>query len=390
VQAAIEAQLSCLATEHPNARCGLVTFNSDVALVGDGTKPVATLAGDALASGDAVRDAVQTHGDLLGEPIKGSLDALTDKVFALEEGGQTALGPAVYASVALAASTPGSRVVICTDGLANVGCGSLESEEDLETSREFYSGLASFAQERGVTVSIVTIDGTEADLDTLEILSEKTGGDVEIVDPLQLAENFSSMLCESVVASKVSVTMKLHSGLCFRHEDAAVSTITREIGNVNKNSEVLFEYKIADNKLDCDELPFQVQIRYTALSGMEALRVISHRKPVTRDRQEALKSMDVAMCAARATQLSSELASKGRISEARLNSRAWRHTMASHVCSKEASVEDQQQYKNFCDAGVGIEDSYAAPVVDGRRNRRGDVSSRWQFKGKHCKSSDFM
>lgn len=387
VQAAVDTQLTRLTAEHPNARCGLVTFNSDVALVGDGSKPMATLAGDALSSAEAVLSATRAHDDLMTQPVKSAAERLSEKVFALEEGGQTALGPAVYASVELASSAPGSRVIICTDGLANIGCGSLEDETEIESARLFYGNLAKYSQERGVSISIVTIDGTEADLDSLEPLCDRTGGDVEIVKPTELAENFAAMLSEPIIASKVEVTMKLHKDLCFRHEDASLSSITKQIGNANKDTEVMFEYRVANPKLEVDRLPFQVQIKYTASNGMEALRVISKLKPVTKSRQEAQKSMNVAICAARATQRSSELASAGQISEARLNSRAWRHTMANYVCSTESSAVDQRQYANFMQANEGMEDSYTVPTSRGRRS---DTSSRWQFKGKKAASSKFM
>jgi len=45
----------------------------------------------------------------------------------LEETGPTALGPAIAAAVAMASEgAPGSMVVICTDGLANIGLGSFD------------------------------------------------------------------------------------------------------------------------------------------------------------------------------------------------------------------------------------------------------------------------
>lgn len=45
----------------------------------------------------------------------------------LEETGPTALGPAVATAVAMAAEgASGSQVVICTDGLANVGLGAFD------------------------------------------------------------------------------------------------------------------------------------------------------------------------------------------------------------------------------------------------------------------------
>ena len=46
----------------------------------------------------------------LNTPISDSADSLSDKLFKLEEGGSTALGPAVVASVALASKANGSKV----------------------------------------------------------------------------------------------------------------------------------------------------------------------------------------------------------------------------------------------------------------------------------------
>lgn len=53
----------------------------------------------------------------------------------MEENGPTALGPAIISSVTLASKgKAGSKVIICTDGLANVGLGSLDG---LKTDEEF-------------------------------------------------------------------------------------------------------------------------------------------------------------------------------------------------------------------------------------------------------------
>jgi hypothetical protein len=63
----------------------------------------------------------------------------------IEETGPTALGPAILTSVAMAAEgKPGSTVVICTDGLSNVGLGAFDeakSEEDFAKIEQFYERL---------------------------------------------------------------------------------------------------------------------------------------------------------------------------------------------------------------------------------------------------------
>jgi len=53
---------------------------------------------------------------------------LLDYISKMEPNGPTALGPAALISIAMASQgSKGSSVVICTDGLANIGLGALEN-----------------------------------------------------------------------------------------------------------------------------------------------------------------------------------------------------------------------------------------------------------------------
>ena len=130
----------------------------------------------------------------IGETYKN----LTAKLMNLEETGPTALGPAVASSVAMAAEgAPGSQVVICTDGLANVGLGAFDEANTVEAVakvEEFYAAIGAFAKEKGLTINIVSIIGDECNLDSLSKLAELTGGNVERVDPVELTSNFASIL----------------------------------------------------------------------------------------------------------------------------------------------------------------------------------------------------
>lgn len=66
-------------------------------------------------------------------PVKATQKKLTEKLMGLEETGPTALGPAVLTSIALAAEgATGSQVVICTDGLANIGLGAFDEAKTPE------------------------------------------------------------------------------------------------------------------------------------------------------------------------------------------------------------------------------------------------------------------
>ena len=73
----------------------------------------------------------------------------------LEEGGQTALGPALVLAVSMACQAAGSKVIICTDGKANQGLGNLDIEKNDEYEQKyeevvkFYDDVTDMATESG-------------------------------------------------------------------------------------------------------------------------------------------------------------------------------------------------------------------------------------------------
>ena len=58
---------------------------------------------------------------------------------ALNEGGSTALGPALAVAVGMLKKQPGSEVVLCTDGQPNQGVGSLNSYGSRGNNGDFYT-----------------------------------------------------------------------------------------------------------------------------------------------------------------------------------------------------------------------------------------------------------
>ena len=62
--------------------------------------------------------------------------------------GRTALGPAILTSVAMASKgAPGSQVIICTDGEANVGIGAFIIDSNGKSkAAEFYDRVGQLAE----------------------------------------------------------------------------------------------------------------------------------------------------------------------------------------------------------------------------------------------------
>jgi hypothetical protein len=175
----------------------------------------------------------------------------------LEETGPTALGPGLASAIALAAQgAPGSSVVLCTDGLANVGLGAFDEAKTAKQVAEtdsFYERLGEFAKSKGVSVSIISIEGEECNIDSLSKIAELTGGSVERVDPIQLTQNFANILQLPVIATNVTAKIKLHKGLEFRNEDPLnlsedKTLMARELGNVTEETEITFEYRLKNLK----------------------------------------------------------------------------------------------------------------------------------------------
>ena len=75
-----------------------------------------------------------------------------------------------------------------------------------------------------------------------------------------MEENFQAMLAKTIIATNVSVTMILHSSLYFKSEADDRTSITQEVGSVNEDSEVLYEYGVKKAALGPD-VPFQVRTR---------------------------------------------------------------------------------------------------------------------------------
>jgi hypothetical protein len=382
VQAAIENQLNELANGAPNRRAGIVIFNSEVVLIGDGSTPPKTYAGDKLSNYEELLQAAQVDAGIhMTKPISATKEELIHGLETIEESGQTALGPALVVSLGLAMKgAPGSRVIICTDGLANVGLGSLENlvtEESITATKGFYTKLGELAKERGISISIVSIVGEDCRLEMLSPLAELTGGDIIKVDPLNLSKDFANILSDAIIATNVELKVKIHKGFTFRNENPENisqdgSLMVRQIGNASEGQEVTIEYCTKSSKelkemKDIDfskipALPFQAQINYVTLEGMRCVRLITKQQKVTFDKEEAKKELNYKLISVNAMQKTAQLAKKGNYRAAQANAHHWERMMrgapehsdyVTNAAPLYGAVQDQQ-WEDFYEDNVGV------------------------------------
>jgi len=324
VQGAIDLHLEQLRAQHPKRKVAIVTFNNEVTIY-ESTGTSHTIAGDKLNDSEYLINIANNLKIDLKTPIEKNKKDLSDLIFLLEEKGETALGPALLVSIGLAGMQRGSNVILCTDGAANVGVGTLEdltTQDKLDAAQVFYQNAAFQAKQRGVTVSIISMKGTNVAMELLAQVALQTNGFNDIVDPTNLTQNFNFILQNPIVATNVRVKMFLHRALKFRHqENVKDSTCTREIGNASKETTITFEYKVKSPKevtklTDRNALPFQVQVHFTRLDGAKCVRVISAEKKITQDRSVAEENVNVAVVGIHAHQNAAKLAALGNYTKA--------------------------------------------------------------------------
>jgi len=307
VKFAVKKQIEALQKQSPNIKVGLVTFDNIVKLIGDGSQTALDLDMNYYNDFYKMVEYANSFSDkFMAQPIKSSYATLNTATDQINAHGDTALGPALVASVALAAhGSPGSKVIICTDGLANRGMGAVTKIGG--DPKEFYSTVGNYAKQHDLVVSVLSLVDSECRLDLLSPIAGITGGDVLRVDPKNLHHDFDDMIKEQIIATQVVVKVNLPKYMKFTGTPEEYltkngSTYTQEIGSATKDSEVTCRYtlrgieeleKITD--MDCtklNEIPFQLQVEFRSLSGQKCLRIHTYYIKCTEDIKDAKKGLD--------------------------------------------------------------------------------------------------
>ena len=178
---AIAAQINSMAATNGQRKLGLVAFDHNVEIIGDGVEKSMTIDQNMLNDyNQLLATGEQQAGIRMKKPIAETKDSLLQKVGQMHVNGTTALGPAVLTSVAMASKgAPGSQVIVCTDGMANVGLGSFRGFGGYgggEDSLAFYDQVGLLAEQNGVMVNLITIQGAEANIQGLSRMIELSGG----------------------------------------------------------------------------------------------------------------------------------------------------------------------------------------------------------------------
>jgi len=195
----------------------------------------------------------------------------------------------------------------------------------------------------------VGIKGDVLNINNLGKLADITSGSVDVVDPVQITQNFASVLQSSLVATNVSVKLFLHKAFKapedgeWMHPPGNKLYVERNIGNAHEDTEITAEFELhsaehlsrlfsQEEKSDKKtEVPFQVQIVYFSTSGMKCLRVITRSREVTSNQAEAVEEVDLPLLGIHANIKTAQLAQRGDILNAKETAEQYSHLMKNNI-----------------------------------------------------------
>uniref|UniRef100_A0A4W3K191 Circularly permutated Ras protein 1-like n=1 Tax=Callorhinchus milii TaxID=7868 RepID=A0A4W3K191_CALMI len=249
-----------------------------------------------------------------------------------------------------------SVVIICTDGKANTALGNLEDikeDEIYQSSKLFYQQLAEYAGQRGVIVSVLTIEGTDCRLQELGQMADKTGGKVNIVNPISLYNEFQLILEDDIIATNTTAIFVVNESLYFKHEGEPVSRLVRYVGNVTKDTEITFEFGIkegSEQKIhQMPSLPFQLQLAFRLPDGRHGYRIVSLDRPTTSSSAIVKSNLNLAVLQIHSAQLSARLVMEGRLQEAQREALAQKE-LIEDVLGKRKDAEQEAIYESWVES----------------------------------------
>ncbi|XP_071315492.1 circularly permutated Ras protein 1 [Trachinotus anak] len=361
IQDALQRVLTSMLQQSPRRRVALVTFGDEVVIYGDGTRTPLTLRDWALVDYDHIwqQGAVYSVPHCIAETYMQLIQRVKD----LREHGATCLGPAVLASVAMASRYPGSKVILCTDGRANIGLGEMEETPSLSSSPltpYFYRQLALQAVGSGVIISVMSFEGTDCRLADVGRLADTTGGRVNIVSIGTIATEIQTASMDNVLATGVTATLLASDGMYFPYEDENNHKLVREIGNVTSGLEITFEFAVKPEFMEVflqkDTLPFQLQLSFKTRDQQRVTRIITEQRPVTSCSRIWAGSFNMAVLGVHCAQLCASLTMEGRVQEAQRQLKAQQDLL--EQISKHRPIQKQESiYGNWMDTMTTICDA---------------------------------
>jgi len=322
VQSAVAQQLETLQRQQPDCIVVVVTFGAEVCVYTDG--------GNRSLIGRRAHDSEEellAKGHELGlfctEQVVDVAERLEGTVAGLRPSGNTALGPALAVSVGIASGRPGSKIVLCTDGMANNGVGAIKNKSQ---AVEFYGDIGRRAAEEGTCISVITMEGEDCSMENLGTCADLTGGQVEMVDLQALSTKVGAMLANATLATGLQITLIAGSGIFLpaqstsSEQKGSACVATHTVGTATARTDLTLKLEVlAELASKSDSMvPLQLQLRYTRPDGENVLQVLTLQSALCNNRDQVETDINGTCVSLSGIHTAARLAQQGQYRAARV------------------------------------------------------------------------
>jgi len=356
IKFSIYSMINKLLNESPNVKVGLVTFETSVVVYGDCLEKEKKI--KEVNDKNRIESLGEEFSYLISNPISKSSNSILSKLFSIKSLGCTALGPGIVTSLSLLKDVKkGSRIFLCTDGLANEGVGSIS--RDKEDAKLFYEKIGEEAEKKGISINLITFKDARSDIEILMKMVEKSGGEITRVTPDKIIEQFSGLVENNIIGVDTNLEIILPNILKFRNENNKnlenfESKYKNLIGNIRSNMIDYFEFKfkksrlLSDMKLNLNnlkQLPIQCIIEYKDKNNGKYIKVFTELKSVSSNKEEILKQANLKIVSGNAIQKSAKMAMAGNYRKAQINTMAWKKFLNSNKNQDNNAKDTYSQFK---------------------------------------------
>ncbi|XP_076463933.1 LOW QUALITY PROTEIN: circularly permutated Ras protein 1-like [Babylonia areolata] len=355
IKEAVQRQVEQLHEDQPHKKTMVVEFSCNVDVVGGGevARPGITTSFKDL-SARTFEQLVQQGQDLATQyqlkPLEESFVQLIEAVSRMVTRGSTGLGPALSICLGFLGQVPNSEIVLCTDGAPNMGVGSLNGSGP-QQGEQFYKMAGDYAKRQRTVVNLLAVEGERVGLPQVQKVAERSGGTVNILNPLEMVRQLRQIMQNPLVATSVTVIIFLHPDFVFDEPGYPNNTnrMCKELGNILKEDNLTFRFKPkhANQPPTVDTVPFQVQMTYTRLDGMQCLRVLSRSSQATRDRARMEEAINVSVLGTAAVKKTAALAQAGQVKEANVHLKSVKR-LAKRGAKTTDQMEDLCAFRSEC------------------------------------------
>jgi hypothetical protein len=321
VQAAVSQQLVTLQKDMPDCIVVIVSFGAEVCVYTDGGNR-SLIARTAHSSEPDLLMKGKDLGSVCSEQLGNVAERLENTVASLKPSGNTALGPALAVAVGLASGRAGSKIVLCTDGMANNGVGAIQDRKQIV---DFYGDIGRRAAEEGTCISVITMEGEDCSMENLGTCADLTGGQVEMVDLQALSTNVGAILANATLATNLEMTVIAGQGVhlamaCLPELKGSAGVTTLSVGNVSSKTDLTFDLRLPADLVNSASkpLPVQVQLQYTRPDGGRILQVLQVEQQVSIERDTAESAINGTCIGLHGIHSAARLAQKGEYRAARV------------------------------------------------------------------------